>query len=136
MSALPMQNRPPSALAATLSHARYVIAGDPVTAFAFGLLALLIIAAVFGPALVPYDPLASDTSATLQAPSLRHWFGTDQLGRDIFSRVVVATRLKLARKGGTETCCHLNVPASASSSKAASMVLRPAGLPCRSACMA
>jgi len=90
-----MQNRPPSALAATLSHARYVIAGDPVTAFAFGLLALLIFAAVFGPALVPYDPLASDTSATLQAPSLRHWFGTDQLGRDIFSRVVAATRLDL-----------------------------------------
>ena len=95
MSALPMQNRPPSALAATLSHARYVIAGDPVTAFAFGLLALLIFAAVFGPALAPYDPLASDTSATLQAPSLRHWCGTDQLGRDIFSRVVVATRLDL-----------------------------------------
>ena len=95
MSALPMQKRPPSALAATLSHARYVIAGDPVTAFAFGLLALLIFAAVFGPALAPYDPLASDTSATLQAPSLRHWCGTDQLGRDIFSRVVVATRLDL-----------------------------------------
>lgn len=90
-----MRNRPPSALAATLSHARYVIAGDPVTAFAFGLLALLIFAAVFGPALAPYDPLASDTSATLQAPSLRHWCGTDQLGRDIFSRVVVATRLDL-----------------------------------------
>ena len=48
MSALPVHNRPPSALAATLSHARYVIAGDPVTAFAFGLLALLIFAAVFG----------------------------------------------------------------------------------------
>ena len=95
MSALPVQKSPPSALAATLSHARYVIAGDPVTAFAFGLLALLIFAALFGPALVPYDPLASDTSATLQAPSWRHWFGTDQLGRDIFSRVVVATRLDL-----------------------------------------
>ena len=95
MSALPTSNRPPSALAATFSHARYVIAGDPVTAFAFGLLALLIFAAVFGPALAPYDPLASDTSATLQAPSLRHWCGTDQLGRDIFSRVVVATRLDL-----------------------------------------
>ena len=90
-----MHHRPPSALAATLSHARYVIVGDPVTSFAFGLLALLIFAAVFGPALVPFDPLASDTSATLQAPSFRHWFGTDQLGRDIFSRVVVATRLDL-----------------------------------------
>ena len=95
MSALPVRNDRPSPLAATLSHARYVIAGDPVTAFAFCLLALLIFSAVFGPALVPYDPLASDTSATLQAPSLRHWCGTDQLGRDIFSRVIVATRLDL-----------------------------------------
>ena len=43
--------------------------------------------------IVPHDPLASDTAASLQPPSLKHLFGTDQLGRDIFSRVVVATRL-------------------------------------------
>jgi len=54
---------------------------------------LIAFAALFGPYIVPHDPLASDTAATLQPPSLRHWFGTDQLGRDIFSRVVVATRL-------------------------------------------
>jgi peptide/nickel transport system permease protein len=42
---------------------------------------------------VPIDPLASDTVAALRPPSTAHWFGTDQLGRDIFSRVVVATRL-------------------------------------------
>ena len=95
MSIVSTQTRPPSARTTILSHARYVIAGDPVTAFAFSLLALLIFAAVFGPTLVSYDPLASDTTATLQAPSFRHWFGTDQLGRDIFSRVVVATRLDL-----------------------------------------
>jgi peptide/nickel transport system permease protein len=45
---------------------------------------------------VPHDPLASDTAATLQPPSAHHWFGTDQIGRDIFSRVVVATRLDMA----------------------------------------
>ena len=38
-----------------------------------------------GPALVPYDPLASDTAQALTGPSAAHWFGTDQLGRDIFS---------------------------------------------------
>jgi peptide/nickel transport system permease protein len=48
---------------------------------------------VFGPHIVPYDPLASDTAAALKAPSRAHWFGTDQLGRDVFSRVVAATRL-------------------------------------------
>jgi peptide/nickel transport system permease protein len=42
---------------------------------------------------VPYDPLASNTAEALRPPSAHHWFGTDQLGRDIFSRVVVATRL-------------------------------------------
>ena len=51
------------------------------------------LAALLGPYLVPYDPLASDTAAALKPPSLAHWFGTDQLGRDVFSRVVVATRL-------------------------------------------
>jgi peptide/nickel transport system permease protein len=85
--------RPSSGMVALFRHARYVIGENPVTGFAFGLFVLIVVAAVFGPWIVPYDPLASDTSATLQAPSARHWFGTDQLGRDIFSRVVVATRL-------------------------------------------
>jgi peptide/nickel transport system permease protein len=85
--------RPSSGMVALFRHARYVIGENPVTGFAFGLFVLIVIAAVLGPWIVPYDPLASDTSATLQAPSARHWFGTDRLGRDIFSRVVVATRL-------------------------------------------
>ena len=42
---------------------------------------------------MPYDPLASNTAAALKPPSAAHWFGTDQLGRDVFSRVIVATRL-------------------------------------------
>lgn len=75
------------------SHARHVVSENPVTGLAFVLFALILLAAVFGPAIVPYDPLASDTAAALQAPSAKHWFGTDQLGRDIFSRVVAATRL-------------------------------------------
>jgi peptide/nickel transport system permease protein len=90
--------RPPARqnrLAATLSHARYVISGNPVTGVAFGLLVIIVIAAVFGPWLVPHDPLASNTSVALKPPSLSHWFGTDQLGRDVFSRVIVATRLDL-----------------------------------------
>jgi peptide/nickel transport system permease protein len=52
-----------------------------------------VLVALVGPYVVPIDPLASDTVEALKSPSLRHWFGTDQLGRDIFSRVVVATRL-------------------------------------------
>ena len=87
-------NTPPKAESnSLLRHARYVVAENPVTGFSFALFLLLALAALIGPYVVPYDPLASDTAATLQPPSLKHWFGTDALGRDIFSRVVVATRL-------------------------------------------
>jgi len=85
--------RPPFGAAATLNHIRYVLSENPVTGVAFALFLLIVLAAFFGPALVPYDPLASDTVMALKPPSAAHWFGTDQLGRDIFSRVVVATRL-------------------------------------------
>ncbi|MCF7352840.1 ABC transporter permease [Vibrio sp. CK2-1] len=58
----------------------------------FGFYALV---ALTGEYWVPFDPLASDTSIALQGPNSLHWFGTDHLGRDVFSRVVVATRLDL-----------------------------------------
>ncbi len=74
---------------------RHVVGENPVTGFAFLLFTLLVVMGVLGPSIAPYDPLASDTMAALQAPSAAHWFGTDQLGRDIFSRAMVATRLDL-----------------------------------------
>ena len=80
-------------LAALIKHSRYIIAENPVTGFAFALFVLIVLAAILGPEIVPYDPLASDTAQALKPPSAHHWFGTDQLGRDVFSRVVVATRL-------------------------------------------
>ena len=48
--------------------------------------------AVFGPSLVPHDPFADDLINSLMPPSSEHWFGTDQLGRDVFSRVIVGAR--------------------------------------------
>jgi peptide/nickel transport system permease protein len=77
------------------SHARHVISENPVTGLAFGLFMLIALCALLGPAIAPYDPLASDVVAKLQAPSLHHWFGTDEYGRDILSRVMVAARLDL-----------------------------------------
>ena len=74
---------------------RHVLAENPLTLAALLLLALLLGGAAFGPALVPFDPIETHTAVALQPPSATHWFGTDQLGRDIFSRVVVATRLDL-----------------------------------------
>lgn len=82
-----------SGLMGIVKHARYVIGENPVTGFAFGLFLLIVLLALFGPWIVPYDPLASNTMNTLKPPSAKHWFGTDNLGRDVLSRVVVATRL-------------------------------------------
>jgi peptide/nickel transport system permease protein len=93
----PMENAPAqtSGLKAVLRQTKYVISENPITGFAFALFLLFMIAAIFGPWIVPYDPLASNTAQALKAPSWQFWFGTDQLGRDIFSRVVVATRLDM-----------------------------------------
>jgi len=77
-------------------HIIYVLRANPVTLIAFAMFALLIFSAIFGPALVPYDPLATNAQIALQAPSWDHWFGTDNVGRDVFSRVIVATRLDLS----------------------------------------
>ncbi len=82
-------------MTALLRHGRYVLGENPVTGLAFGLFVLLVVLAAAGPWLVPYDPLASNTAEALRPPSRAHWFGTDQLGRDLLSRVVVATRLDL-----------------------------------------
>jgi len=79
-----------------LRHARHVIGENPVTLAAFGLLLVFVLLAIAGPALAPYDPLASDAAHKLEAPSRAHWFGTDQVGRDILSRVMTATRLDFA----------------------------------------
>ncbi len=85
-----------SPLIALLGHTRYVLTQDPVTAGSFALFLLLVLCAIVGPSLVPYDPLASDTAQALGPPNAAHWFGTDQLGRDILSRVVVAARIDMA----------------------------------------
>jgi peptide/nickel transport system permease protein len=82
------------------SHIRHVLADNPLTTVALASLSLFVLVAIVGPSIAPYDPLASNTKVALQSPSLGHWFGTDQLGRDILSRVLVATRLDLAIASG------------------------------------
>ena len=84
-----------AAAAPTRSHLRHVLSENPVTGIAAALFVFFVLLALVGPALVPFDPLATNAAVALQPPSAIHWFGTDALGRDIFSRVVVATRLDL-----------------------------------------
>ncbi len=59
------------------------------------LVAFVILAAVLAPVLVPFDPADSDLKLALQPPSRHHWFGTDQLGRDVFTRVLYGARVSL-----------------------------------------
>jgi peptide/nickel transport system permease protein len=68
----------------------------PASSGSLVLLGAIALAAVLAPWIVPYDPLATNVAAALHPPSASHWFGTDAVGRDLFSRVLVATRLDLA----------------------------------------
>ena len=58
-------------------HFFYVMSENPVTAAAFLLFFGIIVLAIFGPAIAPYDPLATNASNALQPPSRAHPFGTD-----------------------------------------------------------
>jgi peptide/nickel transport system permease protein len=60
------------------------------------LIALFVILAIFAPWIAPYDPNASDWMAVREAPSLAHLLGTDDLGRDVLSRVIYGARASLA----------------------------------------
>lgn len=62
---------------------------------AASIVALWVLLAVFAPLLAPYDPDAVDILNALKGPSALHWFGTDQVGRDVFSRVIFAARVDL-----------------------------------------
>ncbi|MEO0396651.1 MAG: ABC transporter permease [Cyanobacteria bacterium P01_A01_bin.137] len=78
-----------------LAQARYIISENVVTFGAFLLFFGFVLFALFGTAIAPYDPTASNATVALSPPSIAHWFGTDDLGRDVLSRVLVATRLDL-----------------------------------------
>ncbi len=67
----------------------------PVSAAGLGVVVLLLTLALLGPQLAPYGPNAVDVTRALQPPSMEHWFGTDDLGRDVLSRVVLAARVSL-----------------------------------------
>ena len=79
----------------SINHFITVLKENPITFFAFLMLFFFLITAILGPYLVPYDPLETNAKIALQPPSINHLFGTDNLGRDVFSRVIVATRLDL-----------------------------------------
>lgn len=72
-------------LLAALGRSRTFLVGAAILLF-------WIFCALLGEFFTPYDPLADDIINSLMPPSAEHWFGTDQLGRDVFSRVIVGAR--------------------------------------------
>jgi peptide/nickel transport system permease protein len=68
---------------------------NPLAAAGIVLISLCVICAIFAPWIAPHDPTQIDLPARLQSPSSAHWFGTDELGRDIFSRVIYGARISM-----------------------------------------
>lgn len=66
-----------------------------VSFFGFIFIVLLILVAIFAPLIAPYDPLATDFNAVTQDPSINHLLGTDDIGRDVLSRILYGTRTSL-----------------------------------------
>jgi peptide/nickel transport system permease protein len=68
---------------------------NPLTVAGAVVVAALLFVALFAPWIATHDPVVQDLSVALQAPSAAHWFGTDEFGRDIFSRLVHGSRITL-----------------------------------------
>ncbi len=69
--------------------------GSLLAQFGFAIVCVLFLAAIFAPWISPADPAAQDLALRLQPPSHAHWMGTDELGRDILSRVIYGARISL-----------------------------------------
>lgn len=67
----------------------------PGALFGGGVLCLMLLLALLAPWISPYDPLATSWSLVRKAPSAAHWFGTDEVGRDLLSRVIWGARASL-----------------------------------------
>lgn len=91
----------PSTAATSRATAHALVKGlkrllrNPLTAAGMCVIALLLLVAAFAPWIATHNPLAQDLGAALRAPDAQHWLGTDEFGRDIFSRLVHGSRITL-----------------------------------------
>jgi peptide/nickel transport system permease protein len=91
MSTTPKRSLPRELLHELTDFLRRSIPGR----WGFALTLLLVIVAVAAPWLAPYDPVAQNLPARLLSPTAAHWMGTDELGRDILSRIIFGTRVSM-----------------------------------------
>ena len=98
--------------------------GRPAAVLGFAVIALFVVVAVAAPLIAPFDPVATSWTAIRKAPSMQHWMGTDENGRDVLSRVVFGARASLlagvvsvliaAGGGGCRWACWPGSPAAGS----------------------
>jgi peptide/nickel transport system permease protein len=68
---------------------------NPVLLLSSVMILLVVLSSILAPLITPYDPSEMNSKVRLSAPSVEHWFGTDQFGRDVFTRVIYGSRLSL-----------------------------------------
>lgn len=78
-----------------LALALRAVSGNRMGLLGFNLVALIVLSAVFAPLIAPYDPTAIMVGPRMAPPSADHWLGTDNIGRDIFSRVIAGGRIAM-----------------------------------------
>lgn len=74
---------------------RTLVRQNKLAVFSAVIIVLIILAAVFAPWVAPYDHLQQSLTGRLQDPSAAHWLGTDELGRDVLSRIIFGARISL-----------------------------------------
>ncbi len=73
----------------------YLLERNRLALVCFAVIAAIVLVAVFAPVVAPYDPNEPDLKNKLSGPTGKNWLGTDQLGRDVFSRIVWGARVSL-----------------------------------------
>ncbi|WP_319520717.1 ABC transporter permease subunit [uncultured Martelella sp.] len=89
------QTAPKTRLRSPLGEFRRRMAKEKLALFTGGILLLMLVAALTAPFYMPYGPNSYDYANTLAGPSLKHWAGTDEFGRDIFTRLLFGAQLSL-----------------------------------------
>ncbi len=93
-----LADSPTSRLQARMGRAYRVstaLIGNPLAALGLFIVVLLMVTAILAPLIAPYSPIGQSLGNRLQPPSWAHWMGTDELGRDIYSRVIYGSRITL-----------------------------------------
>lgn len=78
-----------------LDKVKTLVRQNKLAAFSAVVIVLILLAAIFAPFVAPYDYLKQSLVDRLQAPSAEHWLGTDELGRDVVSRIIYGARVSL-----------------------------------------